>query len=191
MPSSAFHRWSTERQAALNEIENAHREVEGSGPGRRYATRQINQAYAVLLASQFQGFCRELHTESAGHLANTSPLPPARSIIANGLTANRKLDFGNANSDNLRKDFARFGVVIWLDVEARHKRNRQRRLLMEELNVWRNAIAHQDIDPSRLGRSSLQLSMVRRWRSACQGLAVSFDDVMGTYLGAVLGAPPW
>ena len=58
----------TSRRRALDEIEAAHASVGGTGPGRRYATQQINQAYAVLLASQFQGYCRDLHTESVAHL---------------------------------------------------------------------------------------------------------------------------
>jgi len=52
---------------ALDEIEAAHASVGGTGPGRRYATQQINQAYALLIASQFQGFCHDLHTESGLH----------------------------------------------------------------------------------------------------------------------------
>src|SRR5579884_2178893 len=63
VPSAAFQEWSTVRAASLDEVENAHRSVGGTGPGRRYATQQINQAYAVLLSSQFQAFCRDLHTE--------------------------------------------------------------------------------------------------------------------------------
>jgi hypothetical protein len=60
MPSTSYRRWTTIRSSALDEIANAHSAVGGTGPGRRYATQQINQAYAVLLASQFQGFCRDL-----------------------------------------------------------------------------------------------------------------------------------
>lgn len=191
MPSNALQRWLTERRSALDEIENAHREVEGSGPGRRYATQQINQACAVLLASQFQGFCRELHTESVGHLANTAPSASVRIILGNGFKSSRRLDSGNANSDTIRRDYSRFGISFWSAVEAHQRFNRRRRLLLDELNVWRNAIAHQSIDPSKLGRSGLQLKMVRRWRDACHGLATSFDEVMRVYLQALLGASPW
>jgi hypothetical protein len=44
------------RVDALIEIEQAHAEVGGSKRGRWYGTQQINQTYAVILASQFQGF---------------------------------------------------------------------------------------------------------------------------------------
>ena len=46
MPSAALIKWEGDAQRALDEIEAAHRAVEGSGRGRRYATLQINHAYA-------------------------------------------------------------------------------------------------------------------------------------------------
>ena len=64
MPSLSLQHWNAVRLPRLDEIERAHSSVGGTGPGRRYATQQINHAYAVLLSSQFQGFCRDLHTES-------------------------------------------------------------------------------------------------------------------------------
>lgn len=75
------------RARALDEIEAAHASVGGTGPGRRYATQQSNQAYAMLLASQFQGFCRDLHTESVDQVMalpeyNPSPYYCARTPLA-------------------------------------------------------------------------------------------------------------
>lgn len=55
-------------KGALGEIAAAHTAVGGQGSGRRYATQEINHAYAVLLSSQFQRFCRDLHTEAAAHV---------------------------------------------------------------------------------------------------------------------------
>ena len=79
MASRALHRWQTEAQRSLDEIEQAHRAVGGAGPGRRYATQQINQAYVVMVSSQFQRFCRDLHSEAVDHLtADPGPNPNAR-----------------------------------------------------------------------------------------------------------------
>jgi hypothetical protein len=64
VPSRSLHTWRVDCAAALDEIEAAHGAVGGAGPGRRTATQQINYAYAVLLSSQFQRFCRDLHTEA-------------------------------------------------------------------------------------------------------------------------------
>jgi hypothetical protein len=82
----------------------------------------------------------------------------------------RKLDSGNPNPGNLGSDFARFGLQLWpvLRALSRHTAARQRAL--DELNLWRNAIAHNDFTciliPPRL-----TLDQVQRWRRACAHLA--------------------
>ena len=65
MSSAALQRWSASRAANLAELLAAHHQVAGRGPGRRYATRQLNYAPIVRLASEFQGFDRDLHDETA------------------------------------------------------------------------------------------------------------------------------
>ena len=62
--SVALQRWMFKAQSALDEIEAAHQAIGGARRGRRYATLQVNHAYAMLLSSQFQGFCRDLHSEA-------------------------------------------------------------------------------------------------------------------------------
>ena len=192
MPSLSLQQWSTARATALDEIEGAHQSIGGAGPGRRYATQQVNQAYAVLLASQFQGFCRDLHSECVDHLARAVASPALRGIIEDDLRLHRRLDAGNPNPGNLGADFNRLGLKFWAEVEAADARNGQRRQLLEWLTTWRNAIAHQDFDPARLGgRTTLQLQEVRAWRSACDGLTRSFDAVLRHHLRTVTGAYPW
>ena len=68
MPSLSLEKWLAERAIALDDLENAHRLVRGSGYGARAATQQINQAYTLLLSAQVQGFCRDLLSECADHL---------------------------------------------------------------------------------------------------------------------------
>src|SRR5437660_12811855 len=97
MPSLALQDWSVRRAATLDEIEHAHRSVGGRGPGRRYVTQQINQAYAVLLSSQFQGFCRDLHDECVRHLVAAVVFPVLRANYMDNLRFGRKLDVGNPN----------------------------------------------------------------------------------------------
>ena len=64
--------------------------------------------------------------------------------------------------------------------------------LLEELNLWRNAIVHQDFDQSKLGGTTiLQLQRVRRWRGACNRLARAFDEVMRRHLQTLTGSTPW
>jgi hypothetical protein len=192
MPSVSYRAWVTDRAEALNELEQAHAAVAGTGRGRRYATQQINQAYAVMLASQFQGYCRDLHTECVGHMITAiSPPPRMRPLVQTEFTRGRQLDRGNARPDSLGADFGRFGVDFWAEVENHDIRNRMRIQSLERLNDWRNAIAHQDFDPMRLGGAILRLSRVRRWRAHCERLARSFDEVMRRYLFDLTGTFPW
>src|SRR5436305_5505914 len=102
MPSLSYQHWSTARAASLNEIESAHRTVGGTGPGRRYATQQINQAYAVLLSSQFQGFCRDLYTECVDHLVTVIANASMRAISWRNMQHGRKLDMGKSRRTFLK-----------------------------------------------------------------------------------------
>jgi hypothetical protein len=193
MPSLALQDWSGRRAAALDEIEHAHRSVGGRGGGRRYLTQQINQAYAVLLSSQFQGFCRDLHDNCVDWLVAATASPALAAIHRGNLLFGRKLDTGNPNPGNIGSDYCRFELPFWTAVDAEHPRNPQRRRALEDLNRWRNAIAHSAFTPAmyRGGRPSLQLAEVQDWRRACDGLARSIDAVMRAHLLSVTGAAPW
>jgi hypothetical protein len=190
MPSTAYHDWRTARAVALNEVAQAHAAVGGTRRGRRYATQQINQAYAVLLASQFQGFCRQLHSESVEHLVKAMP-PPLQKVVRDEFKWGRQLDRGNATPGTIGADFGRLGVEFWTEVDRVDARNPNRRMVLDRLNVWRNAIAHQDFDPAKLGGTTLHLARVRRWRIACHHLARAFDEVMLRHLSSLTGSPPW
>lgn len=176
----------------MDEIEGAHAAVGGASPGRRTATQQINQAYAVLLSSQFQGFCRDLHFEAVDHfVAHLSP-GPTQAVVRSQLLVGRKLDSGNPNPGNLGADYGRLGLDLWPALLDLTPRTAARRRALEALNAWRNAVAHQDFDPSKLGgRVRLQVAQVRGWRAACDGLASSLDSVVRTHLISLVGAAPW
>jgi hypothetical protein len=188
MPSRVLQEWTKSRRRALDEIAAAHVAVGGSEPGRRRATEQINHAYAVLLSSQFQGFCRDLHTEAIHHLVARVP-PELAVIVRLRFVEQRKLDSGNPNPGNIGSDFKRIGINFWPLVQQMDpRRGSVRQKALEELMVWRNAIAHQDF-PTTLGR--LRLADVRRWRAACSGLVKTFDLVVGSHVEEVTGTPPW
>lgn len=191
MPSRSLQNWESDRAAALDEIAAAHATVGGTERGRRYATQQINHAYATLLSSQFQGFCRDLHSECVDELVAITPVGLQALMRAQFLWG-RQLDKGNPNPGNIGSDFGRFGVPFWTEVRAGDRQNERRQELLEELNNWRNAIAHQDFDAAKLGgTTTLHLVKVRQWRSSLNQLARSFDNVMRAHLQALLGAAPW
>jgi hypothetical protein len=190
MSSISLQRWLNERCSALDEIESAHASVGGSGRGRRYATQQLNYAYAVLLASQFQAYCRDLYAECADHMT-IGIVPEERAKALRGvLGRDRKLNRGNANSGNIGSDFSNLGVPFWQHVSKLDMRNDARRELLDELNDWRNAIAHHDFTKIATG-ATLHLHEVRAWRSACHQLASAFDEVMRRHFANYNGADPW
>lgn len=190
MPSIAFTRWKSGSLRALDEIEAAHRAVAGRGAGRRFARQQIGHAYVVMLSSHFQRFCRDLHSEAADYLMKQLSSAALREVFLNNLVHARKLDSGNPNPGNLGADYARLEMEFWLLVAACDPRTAGRRAKLEELNRWRNAIAHQDF--RRVGgHDGVQLTDVRKWRAACEALAVAFDNAVRRHLTSLVGVAPW
>lgn len=191
MASHSLIRWNRERADACDEIQNAHTMVGGTERGRRYATQQINFAYAALLSGHFQGFCRDLHSECVDHIVAILPAQ-LRGFLRVELVWNRSLGKGNPHPGAVGADFNRLGIDFWTEVYALDARNQRRREQLQELVDWRNAIAHQDFDPVAPGGiPTLHLARVRGWRRAVSELARSFDQAMYDYLTALLGSAPW
>jgi hypothetical protein len=144
----------------------------------------------MLLSAEFQGYCRDLHSECVDSLFRVIMPTSLGGMVRDSLLSNRKLDVHNPNPGNLGSDFLRFGVVLWDDVRNLNPRNVARQQELDSLNLWRNAIAHQDF--TRVGGSmSLHLATVRKWRRTCEELAISFDVVLQNHLSGLLGTPPW
>ena len=185
-------RWLAERQVPLGELLAAHQSVGGSGRGRRFATQQINHAYAVMLAAQFQAYCRDFHTECAEALVRAVPIPAVADILLAAMLRDRRLDRGNASPPNLGADFGRFGGRFWAELAVQVATATADQAQLGELNDWRNAIVHQDFDAARLGGTiALRLERVRRWHAACHRLVAGFDALMASRLQQLTGVPPW
>jgi hypothetical protein len=113
-------------------------------------------------------------------------------IVREEFTWNRQLDRGNAQPGSLGSDFGRLGIEFWTDVDGHDARNPDRKTQLEELNTWRNAIVHQNLDPAKLGgTTTLRLKQVRGWRRACEQLAQSFDEVLRRHVQSLIGTSPW
>lgn len=193
MPSISYRQWRTVRALELEEIASAHAAVGGSARGRRYTTQQINRAYAVLLASHFQGFCRDLHSECVDHILGVLA-PPAslRNLVRAEFTRGRRLDRGNAHSESLREDFGRLGISFWNDLATHNQATNDWRNDLDLMNEWRNAIAHQNFTSPRLGGIiNLRLVQVRRWQTSCRRLARAMDEVIRQHLQSLTGISPW
>jgi len=190
MPSVSYRRWRVSRRAALDDIETAHAGIGGTGRARRLATQQVNRAYVVILAAEFQGFCRDLHTECIDCIVASVP-PTLQPVIDREFRLNRGLDRGNPNPGTLGSDFGRFGFDFWPEVLALDTHATDYQTHLETLNIWRNAIAHNDFAPSRFASTILSVSQVREWRRSCNHLAQLFDTVSQQGLIRLTGNMPW
>jgi len=154
----------------LDELEVAHQMMGGRLGGRGALTQSINDAYLVLLAGTFQQFCRDLHSEASAALVSAVPSSLGK-VLGFSLTSNRRLDRGNAQPASIQQDFELLGVVdLWAALTRLDARNINCKHRLEQLNVWRNAIAHQDFNLSaenlqRVLGTSRTLVWARMWRS--------------------------
>ncbi|CAN5886342.1 hypothetical protein BH24ACT15_BH24ACT15_05720 [soil metagenome] len=197
MTSAAVKAWRDERSDLLDQLIQAHAAVGGSGAGRRWATVELNRALVLRVASQFQGFTKDLHAEVAitfGSLAQPDNAALAR-VISTGLQTKRDLDRANAQADSLASDFGRFGIVFWDEMAVHDERTVKRREHLKWFNMARNALAHDD-EP-KLAKVvdagyNIDLGWVRRWRSVLNGLAGTMDAVMATHLSRIFDVErPW
>lgn len=192
MPSSSRRRWLDERGATLDHFERALRSARSSGPGSRAVVQQLVQSYVLAISGQFQGFCRDLHDEAVRHVAGLIPVASLADLVGYELVLGRRLNSGNPNPGNLGADFGRLGLGLWSALGGHEPRIETDRRALESLNVWRNAIAHQDLDPVRLGgRTSLTVLTVRQWRATCDRLTRSLDAVVRAQLVSLGVQAPW
>jgi len=197
MPSRSLSAWTTTGSAALDQVNDAHAAVGGSGRGRRVALEQVNAAYLVLLCAHFQRFARDLHSEAIDVIVGATSPPTSAAVLRTLLAGGRKLDGGNANEGTLGNDFARFGLPFWDAVEAAADFRPPMRQAVRDANVWRNAIAHQDFSHRDFvaagfgGRMTLRLEEVRAWRKRINALSAIIDDVIALHLASLTGTRPW
>jgi hypothetical protein len=197
MPSDAYVNWCGGRTRRFDELLAAHRAVGGVGRGRRWRTYQINCALILLLAAEFQGYARDLHTLSADLIADAAGGSnfALANVVRSHLTANRFLDRGNATPSNLGLDFARFGLALWPTLSVADPRTGRRQQKLEALVRTRNALAHADegaLAALRQAGHPILLATVRGWKAALDELARTMDDVLSVYLDGLLGkGRPW
>lgn len=194
MASKALRAWRTDASGAFDQIEHAHHAVCGGKPGRRFATQQLNYAYVTLLAARFQGFVRELHSETADVIANGIN-PAYKVLLVESLTAARSLDRASAHPNVIAESFRRLGFDVWHGTDAVRSGNDQRRRKLTEIITWRNAIAHDDINAKLtkglLVPTTITLDVCRRWRSALNVLAGGLDITAADRCEELGFARPW
>jgi hypothetical protein len=111
----------------IKRLRAAHEAFGGTGPGRRWVTDELNHALILRLASEFQGFTRDLHDEAGLFIARS--LAPGSQQLQDSLripyTLHRKMNQGNADPGTLGNDFGLFGMVLWGDCTRDIPRTRQ------------------------------------------------------------------
>jgi hypothetical protein len=194
MASIALEEWNRTRSSRLDELEQVHRGLTGNRRGRQWVTDQLDRAYLLVLASQFQGFCRDLHSEAAATVASRAR-PEVQSIVEANLTLLRQLDRGNAGAGTLGTDFGRLGFDLWPAAYAIDMRNARRREMLDQLMVWRNSIAHDSAISSKnqllVAGTRPTMTWGKRWRRGLGALAAALDGVVAEELSAIIGTRPW
>lgn len=193
MPSDALIAWQTLRLPRLHDFETDCLHLQGMYSAAPHRVQEYIRSYVVLLTSEFQGYCRDLHSECTDKLvASVNPIN-LREVLRFECRYGRKLDTGNPNPSNLGADFNRYFLDFWDAVIALDPANQPaRRDRLSRLNLWRNAIAHNNYDPGELGgTTTLAIPIVQGWRTDCEVFASAFDGVMRAHLQAITGVSPW
>jgi hypothetical protein len=172
MPSASLQYWLNDRLLRLNEIETQCAASQALVPPNLRLSEENLRGYIVLLSAHFQGFCRDLYTESA-QIIGQRVRATLRILFQSQFATNRALDHGNPNLQNLKRDYERFGFE--LDLADADPANPARLQGLAELNKWRNIAAHHGTVPPA-GLPSL--AELQRWRNSCDGLAASLDGIM-------------
>jgi hypothetical protein len=197
MVSAALASWSSSRAGRLDNLLGAHVVIAGSAPGRGWATEELNHALVLRLASEFQGFCRDLHNEAVeGLVRSVAPTDVGlQRVLAFPYLATRKLDRGNAEPGGLGHDFGLLGMRLWPELRTRYPvRGEDWRSRLAYLNEARNGIAHDDaskVESVRAAGWPLTVRSIRRWRQGLDGLATGMDHVVREYLWREVNVTRW
>jgi hypothetical protein len=141
----------------------------------------------VLLSAHFQGFARDLQSETAQVIASKVQ-SSLQTLIQVHLSAHLALDHGNPSAENIAKDFDRFGFNLKAELAA-DPANAFRLQHLAALNKWQNVAAHRStaLPPG----VPLTLASVQTWRVACDELTAALDGIEYNQLRSILPRRPW
>jgi hypothetical protein len=185
MPSASLLHWQNVRLPSLAHVDSQCVASLALVPPNPALIDENLRGYVLLLSAHFQGFCRDLYTESA-QIVVSKTRTSLQPLIQRQSTSNLKLDHGNPTLKSLKEDFERFGFSLHLSTAD--PANPARLTLLDHMNQWRNAAAHHGNPP---GGILLDLASLHDWRNACAGLATSLDGIMYTQLRRILRRQPW
>ena len=185
MPSTSLRQWRNERMPRLQQVDLQCAASQAAVPPNAHLIEENLRGYVVLLSAHFQGFSRDLYTEAAEVIASKVK-PTFRLLFREQFTAHRHLDSGNPTYGHLKEDFKRFGFTLDLTVDPA---NVPLLAHLSAMNKWRNVAAHQGTTvPAGI---PLNLLSLRAWRTSCDGLATSLDNILYNQLRKILRRSPW
>ena len=171
------------------------RGVRGAGAPERAVRRHVVDGAIVLLAGHFQRYCRGVYGEAVGFLAEEVRPTAAGGVLGVLLMEGRALAKGNARAEALSKDFGRLDLNLWDALERHDPRNVGRRHRLDQLNTWRNAVAHQDVPPAAsaalIRGTDRDVRSLRTWRHSCSALAHDIDIVVNQHMVVLAGRRAW
>lgn len=198
MPSKALKNWQRSLIKQLDPLRTIHADLTGRRSGRPRTTQQVVDAYIILLSGLFQQYCRDVYQEAVDEVVAAVAIPRLHPVLYKNFQWSLELGSKNAQPSSLGSDFGRLGMDFWARLRSRDSRSRTRQNKLESLNVWRNAVAHQDFVRNddfnkKAGKTRRTLAYAEDWRAALTALASDIDAAMSAHLVWLLSLPslPW
>lgn len=181
--------WQGVRATTLAALDTQFAAAGGAVPPDPVLEDALLRGYVVLLAAQFQGFCRDLYSECVSAVVATVPLA-MQTLVQRQCNSRCELAGANSRYESIRADFERFNLSLTTALDTHSPAAAGWVTTLGHMNAWRNTVAHGNpVAPPHGG--PLSLASVRMWRAACDNLAGALEVVMYHHLSAKTGAPPW
>jgi hypothetical protein len=185
-PSQALLEWNTTRRSKLDKVEGQCVWASGLVPADPEMVSEHLRAYVTLLSAHFQGFCRDLYTESSLKVVDRIKQVGLRPIVQVQFAAGLLLEKMNPTLDALSEDFRRFGIAdlraaIGTTPPADTHKGR-----LKAMNGCRNKCAH-----GEPAIPELLLANIQDWRNSCDWLAAQLNAVVYDKLWVAFRSTPW
>jgi hypothetical protein len=102
MPSAALIRWQNDRASRVNEVEAHCTAVSALAPPKPTFLDETLRGFVLHLSAHFQGFCRDLYTESSQIWIAAIPAG-FQATAQRQFSAHLALERGNPSRDNIEK----------------------------------------------------------------------------------------
>lgn len=198
---SALGAWQTTRRQVLDSLVLARQAIDTNHTDRSEdigvlgVVENIDRALYPVLAAEFQGFCRDLHSETITAIVNGAAWPTERIqvLAVAAMKQGRGLDRKNPSSSVIGDDFRTLGLLLWQRVQEVHPEDYPdwRRALDTLVNI-RNAVTHSDRKRINEFASKNQLAFAY-WsatRVHLDMLVIAMDSVVRTYLAEIATPAP-